>query len=167
MATTEELSNATNNLKLTKFAAGDYVNYDTFNKNFDKIDTLGTDYVIKQGTSGEWSYRVWNSGTIECWISSKSFGSETATTWGVVWATWKELSFGSYPTVFKFSTAPTVCISSETDYFYGLATAKSTDPKTISPRISLWRPDSGGLTFSDIKLSIYAIGTGSLVSTTN
>ena len=28
------------------------------------------DYVVEQGTSGIWTYRKWNSGIAECWITS-------------------------------------------------------------------------------------------------
>lgn len=32
-----------------------------------KIDNLGVDYIVEQGTSGIWTYRKWNSGISECW----------------------------------------------------------------------------------------------------
>ena len=30
---------------------------------------LIADYVVEQGTSGIWTYRKWNSGIAECWLS--------------------------------------------------------------------------------------------------
>lgn len=31
------------------------------------LDALKTDYIVDQGTSGNWTYRKWNSGIAECW----------------------------------------------------------------------------------------------------
>lgn len=33
----------------------------------DNANSLVTDYVVQQGTSGAWSYRKWSSGLAECW----------------------------------------------------------------------------------------------------
>lgn len=30
-------------------------------------NALKVDYIIEQGTSGDWTYRKWNSGIAECW----------------------------------------------------------------------------------------------------
>ena len=39
-----------------------------------RVGGVGTlpvaDYVVEQGTSGIWTYRKWNSGVSECWITS-------------------------------------------------------------------------------------------------
>lgn len=48
----------------------------------DKVtNALKADYIVEQGTSGDWTYRKWNSGKIEAW-GSQSYGSLV----GVVWA---------------------------------------------------------------------------------
>ena len=49
------------------------------------LDAIKVDYIVKEGTSGVWRYRKWNSGKIEAWgyqyyssipinISSAAFG---------------------------------------------------------------------------------------------
>lgn len=85
--------------------ASDYVSPDPINRNFEKLDVLGTDYVTEQGTSGEWWYRKWKSGRAECGIDSKTFPRQTlvGTQFGDDWRT-PTLSFGAYP--FSFSAAP-------------------------------------------------------------
>ena len=39
------------------------------------IDQLGVDFIVAQGTSGDWTYRKWNSGIAECWLVNYSMGS--------------------------------------------------------------------------------------------
>lgn len=46
------------------------------------------DYVAEQGTSGNWSYRKWNSGAAECWAEFQ-IGSVAVT------GTWGSLFYGS------------------------------------------------------------------------
>lgn len=47
-----------------------------------KTETLAAlgDYVIEEGTSGNWKYRKWNSGKIEAW-GSYSFSAKQGTSW--------------------------------------------------------------------------------------
>lgn len=33
------------------------------------------DYVVAEGTSGNWRYRKWNSGIAECWLTSNRSAS--------------------------------------------------------------------------------------------
>ena len=40
------------------------------------LPSTAVDYIVEQGTSGGWTYRKWNSGIIECYISISS------PTWG-------------------------------------------------------------------------------------
>lgn len=47
-------------------------------KNTDLIRALGVDHVVEQGTSGDWTYRKWNSGIAECWCDY-SMGSFSPT----------------------------------------------------------------------------------------
>lgn len=42
------------------------------------LDALKADYVVEQGTSGDWTYRKWNSGIAECWCDY-SMGSFSPT----------------------------------------------------------------------------------------
>lgn len=40
------------------------------------------DYVVEQGTSGEWTYRKWNSGIAECWMTHTYTTAKATSTWG-------------------------------------------------------------------------------------
>lgn len=98
----------TKNLNLEKFAGGDYIDYADINQNYDRIDALGLDYIVDQGTSGNWWYRRWNSGRAECGVDSQTFSSSSMSNWGSLFIsnTW---SFGAYP--FSFSSPPCVSIN--------------------------------------------------------
>ena len=54
------------------------------------------DYVIGYGTSGEWSYRLWNSGISECWFA-KTETINCTTSWGSIYET--SALYYSYPQV--------------------------------------------------------------------
>ena len=102
---------ATTNLGLEIINSSDYVSPTPINSNMEKIDALGIDYVVEEGTSGEWWYRKWNSGRAECGIDYKNFGQKGMTQWtsdGTFYAT-DQMSFGSYP--FSFSSSPFKIIS--------------------------------------------------------
>lgn len=45
------------------------------------LDGVQLDYIVDQGTSGIWTYRLWNSGVAECW-GRKSVTTTIATAWG-------------------------------------------------------------------------------------
>lgn len=103
---------STTNLNIEKINPSDYVDPEVFNTVFDIIDKLGVDYVTEQGTSGDWWYRKWNSGILECGVYNKNFGTQkfgssfTGTKWYI---TTNSLSFGSYP--FAFTSRPYASVS--------------------------------------------------------
>ena len=41
------------------------------------VKILKCDYVVEQGTSGSWTYRKWNSGTLEQWATMEQSASAT------------------------------------------------------------------------------------------
>ena len=47
----------------------------------DDVTALSYDYVIDEGSSGNWKYRKWMSGRVEAW-GKQSMGSQTPTSWG-------------------------------------------------------------------------------------
>lgn len=57
----------TTNLGLATINQSDNISPTPINQNMEKLDALGLDYVVAQGTSGNWRYRRWKSGTYECW----------------------------------------------------------------------------------------------------
>lgn len=127
---------ATKNLGLEIINASDYVSPTPINNNMEKVDKLGIDYVVEQGTSGEWWYRKWNSGRAECGIDTKQFGQQTlrAAPEGNMYIT-DYLNFGAYP--FSFAAQPFTVISFEGDELNAsrgsfVATKHSTST-TLSP----------------------------------
>lgn len=110
MATTTKI------MLLEHIDPSDYVSPDVINANFDKLDKLGIDYVVEQGKSGEWWYRKWKSGRLECGIDAKQFAKSEVHVWGgagsELYAT-EQYSFGAYP--FAFASRPHVNISFQHD----------------------------------------------------
>ena len=43
---------------------------------------LIADYVVEEGTSGEWTYRKWASGIAECWVDTSGTWSSDGTVCG-------------------------------------------------------------------------------------
>ena len=132
----------TTHLQLQKINSSDFVSPEPINNNMDKLDALGIDYIVQQGTSGEWWYRKWKSGRAECGIDNKNFGSAVLRPWGNIFSSYDAFSFGAYP--FAFKSAPFVSISpssTNNEAFYGIASANSTSPTTLSPYFDLWRSD--------------------------
>lgn len=49
------------------------------------LDALKADYIVEQGTSGNWTYRKWNSGIAECWGEYKTTITHYVSVFGGVW----------------------------------------------------------------------------------
>jgi hypothetical protein len=65
----------TSNLDLELVDLSDYVSPTPFNENFKKIDKLAADYIMESGKSGEYWYRKYKSGRMECGVDAKKFGT--------------------------------------------------------------------------------------------
>lgn len=128
----------TNNLGLESVDPSDYVSPTPFNTNFEKLDALGLDYVTASGKSGEWWYRKWKSGRMECGIDDKNFGSVSINqTWGGMYVS-GQLNFGAYP--FAFASRPFATItfqSSASAKHYGYVSYVSSTSTTTSPKFVL------------------------------
>lgn len=138
---------ATTNLGLDIINASDYVSPTPINNNMEKLDKLGIDYVVEQGTSGEWWYRKWNSGRAECGIDAKQFGEQTLTQFQTsVGYISSDLSFGAYP--FAFSSRPFCIISFEGDLNYAtrgsFISQRHSTSTTLSPNFFIvdWGPQN-------------------------
>lgn len=151
------ISSESNNLGLSYINGSDYVSPKPINDNFKILDTLGLDYVVLTGYSGEWWFRKWKSGRAECGIDNKNFGTVPHTTkWGSMFIS-ADLSFGAYP--FAFAVRPFVSISFNNTT--GLAhksyvSVTGTDSTTISPKFSLADPNSN--TAENCYFGIYVNG---------
>lgn len=147
----------TPNLSLTKINADDFVSPDPINLAFDIIDKLGVDYVVEQGTSGEWWYRKWKSGRAECGIDHKNFGDLPHTqTWGSVYTS-RGLTFGNYP--FAFVDKPYSIISflgTSDQSHWPYVAQRGSNSTTISSPFALMDPLSG--IAKDATFGIYVCG---------
>ena len=145
------------NMGLVNIDPSDYVSPDTINDNFQKLDSLGLDYIVESGYSGEWWYRKWKSGRAECGIDYKSFGNVAHTTaWKSLFLS-AQLNFGAYP--FAFSARPFATISFESNTgteHDSYVSYVSTDSTTTSPKFVLVDPNSG--TAEDAHFGIYVCG---------
>lgn len=72
----------------------------------DDIETLKTDYVVEQGSSGIWTYRKWNSGIAECWGTYTA--SIAITTSSAAYGGYRsgQITVSNFP--FTFVSAPTI-----------------------------------------------------------
>lgn len=98
----------TTNLGLQTINQSDNVSPTPINDNMEKLDKLGLDYVVAEGTSGNWTYRRWKSGTYECWGTYKQQSASP---------TVADSDFGafsmSYPVT--FAQAPQLFVSARQD----------------------------------------------------
>ena len=147
----------TNNLGLESVDPSDYVSPTPFNANFEKLDALGLDYVTASGKSGEWWYRKWKSGRMECGIDDKNFGSLSITQpWGGMYVS-QSLDFGAYP--FAFASRPFTTIvfqSSSGGKHYGYVSYVSSTSMAAPPKFVLVEVHSG--TENSVHFGIYACG---------
>lgn len=108
------------NMGLATINSSDFVSPDPINDNFEKLDVLGLDYVVEQGTSGEWWYRKWKSGRAECGIDAKQYDTmdlhEGLGNHSEFYFS-NSLNLGAYP--FAFSSRPFCQITYEGDSAHG------------------------------------------------
>lgn len=97
----------TTNLGLATINQSDNISPTPINQNMEKLDALGVDYIVSQGTSGNWRYRRWKSGTYECWgtYTQQSASPNVDNSYGV-------FSMG-YPVT--FAEPPCVFVSARQD----------------------------------------------------
>ncbi len=122
-------------------------------------DFRGTvDWIVAQGTSGEWTYRKWDSGISECWMSHTYTGVTATTTWGTLYYGTLTSTL-TYPSGL-FNTAPQleVTIQSQGGRFWPSYEAPATSVTTNVGTIYTLAPQaySGNNTAT---LNLHAYGT--------
>lgn len=94
----------------TANAAGlDYGNYAGYNKNVNwaTVPPAPAVYVVEQVTgnlTGEWSYRKWNDGMLECWVMASTGDCVIDEPWGAMYIsaeTNPAIQYMDYPVAFK------------------------------------------------------------------
>ena len=145
------------NMGLVNIDSSDYVSPSDINNNFKKLDVLGLDYVTESGKSGEWWYRKWKSGRMECGIDDKNFGNVAHTNaWSNMYIS-AQLNFGAYPFAFASRPFTTITFQSNTggDHNSYISYISSTST-TTSPKFVLVDPNSG--TANSAHFGIYVCG---------
>lgn len=101
------------------------------------------DYIVEQGSSGNWTYRKWSNGDAECWASATVSGMACTTTVGN-WYRTGNITIGNYP--FTFTANPNLQMTFETYSGTGglvwSAGTSSSSPKTKPATVYVIRPTS-------------------------
>lgn len=96
----------TSRLGLTLINGSDYVNPDTINDNFKKVDEIAVDYVVASGKSSIWRYQKWKSGKYECWGVTQTQTHDFTTKYGNAY--YPGFSFNTPTFPVKFAETPVV-----------------------------------------------------------
>lgn len=94
------------------------------------------DFVVDEGTSNSWYYRIWYSGRMECWRRFSKTATAINTASGSLYTTSGNTTFDSYP--YNFSAAPTVNMSLESAQGLMLAVT-GTGTVSTPPNIKVMR----------------------------
>lgn len=114
-----------------------------FMSTIDKTKLNNTaDYVVEQNTSGNWTYRKWNSGLAECWCSTTFSGDSCTDNYGGLYITpWGEtmicpLTFVDSPRVFGSAAknnANCICLASWSNNSVQVSFVSNTNGETDIP----------------------------------
>ena len=109
------------------------------------------DYVTEQGTSGDWTYRKWNSGTAECWrtITDNRPSTAFSATGSVYYRNVTGISFPSN----LFTARPKVVVNAD---FGNVGSASATAVSATGFTITELSAVS---TARAVTLDIYAVGS--------
>ena len=109
------------------------------------------DYVVEQGTSGDWTYRKWNSGTAECWrtISDNRPSTAFSATGSVYYRNVTGISFPSN----LFTARPKVVVNAD---FGNVGSASATAVSATGFTVTELSAVS---TARAVTLDIYAVGS--------
>lgn len=113
----------------------------------------GVDYIIEQGTSGDWTYRKWASGIAECWgVHPTSFNCKTNI--GNCWFTdWLGVH---YPTGLFLEPTKAIPVASCADNWSWLCMVQSNSNNSVVFR---GVRSSNYTTVYDTAVTIHVIGT--------
>lgn len=99
----------TENLGITLINSSDYVDPEAINEGFRKADQMGVDYIVEEGTSGNWFFRKWKNGKAECWYQGDEAINATSAYSGNYYGYVKlkfPFAFTSSPMTFASTSAP-------------------------------------------------------------
>lgn len=119
----------------------------------------GLDYITEEGTEGIWSYRVWASGTAECWGTLEE-NITGWTAWGSLYEGTASTHTAAYPNGL-FTSAPDFFANSKGTSQGYLTEIYGAGSATTTPQVYAVRPNNSGST-GVYRFSLYAIGGGTL-----
>lgn len=108
------------------------------------IITDGGDYVVQQGTSGIWTYRLWDSGVAECWGTVAPAAHSITSSWGSIYTKDNAIARQSYP--FTFMDVPVVSMTLYNTSGNCWAYTGTVGSASLSPAFGLARGTSGNVT---------------------
>lgn len=109
------------------------------------------DYIVEQGTSGNWTYRKWNSGIAECWGTHNPSSSASGTEGGLYF----QSIYIDFPSGL-FASAPRTLVTAHGNWIGGAMTGNALTATTWQGY--RWTPTSQTNT-SALKIELYCIGT--------
>lgn len=120
------------------------------------INGVELDYIVDAGTSGDWTYRKWNSGKAECWATI-SFSTAINTAWGSFYIS-SSSSRQSYP--LTFTSRPVEQTTLQANTYQGILfpdkDGYGVNSSTQSARYAICRPSS--VSSSTFYISYYVVG---------
>lgn len=117
-----------------------------------KINNI-EDHVVSQGTSGIWTYRLWDSGVAECWGTVAPAAHSITSAWGSIYTKDNAIAQQSYP--FQFTVDPVVSMTLHNPTGNCWAFTGTPGGVSKSPAFGLARGTSGSVT---VGARIMAIG---------
>jgi hypothetical protein len=117
------------------------------------LEDPAADYVVQAGTSGIWTYRLWNSGVSECWGTITPASHSIGTAWGALFVKDNAIPQQNYP--FQFVSDPVVSMTLHNPTGNCWAYTGTPGGVSKSPAFGLARGTSGTVT---VGARIMAIG---------
>lgn len=118
------------------------------------VPDSAVDYIVEEGTSGEWTYRKWNSGVAECWRQTGSYSEAMTNNYGN----------GNYYTTDYFGFPPNLFTSVKYVDVHrvggnGVGLVSTSVYSYSTTRVDLYIWNNGSPLTTNLAFSIHAIGT--------
>lgn len=119
----------------------------------DESSDIETDMIVAQGVDGEWIYRKWSSGIMECWGRTSWSDVDIDTSWGYGYYT----NCGDVPDYpFAFVNYPSINMTIQVSNANGLGFFKSNASKTNAGTVYVYSP--AVISRALVICNMYAIG---------
>lgn len=115
------------------------------------------DYVVSQGNSNGWNYRVWKSGLAECWFITEPTDFTVNTNWGGWYV--KDNAFPAYKFPFEFEEIPSTVITptATSGNFWTYTNSGSGNSTTETQAIGVMRPTQYDITGARLSYQVKGV----------